>query len=84
MRNGVRVEEGSNHMTSQIIVDTSANTVYNNTLRVRGRESGTYKCIVSSERHGQGTAKYTYSTTISVQGVVMQVFVPIRIDSHSI
>ena len=34
-RNGVRVEEDSNHMTSQIIVDTSRNTVYNNTLRVR-------------------------------------------------
>ena len=43
-RNGVRVEENSNHMTSQIIVDTSRNTVYNNTLRVRGRESGTYVC----------------------------------------
>ena len=51
MRNGVRVEEDSNHMTSQIIVDTSANTVYNNTLRVRGRESGTYRCTVSSNKH---------------------------------
>ena len=39
-RNGVRVEEDSNHMTSQIIVDTSNNTVYNNTLRVRGRGGG--------------------------------------------
>ena len=48
MRNGVRVEEDSNHMTSQIIVDTSANTVYNNTLRVRGREPGVYKCDVRS------------------------------------
>ena len=45
-RNGVRVEEDSNHMTSQIIVSTSRNTVYNNTLRVRGRESGTYRCRV--------------------------------------
>ena len=34
-RNEVRVEEDSNHMTSQIIVDTSRNTVYNNILRVR-------------------------------------------------
>ena len=50
MRNGVRVEEDRNHMTSQIIVNTSANTVYNNTLRVRGRESGTYKCTVSNNR----------------------------------
>ena len=47
-RNGERVEEDSNHMTSQIIVDTSRNTVYNNTLRVRGRGSGTYVCTVSN------------------------------------
>ena len=45
-RDGVRVEEDSNHMTSQIIVDPSRNTVYNNTLRVRGRESGIYVCTV--------------------------------------
>ena len=45
-RDGVRVEEDSKHMTSQIIVDTSRNTVYNNKLRVRGRESGTYVCTV--------------------------------------
>ena len=45
-RNRVRVEKDSNHMTSQIIVDPSRNTVYNNTLRVRGRESGTYVCTV--------------------------------------
>ena len=50
-RNGVRVEEDSNHMTSQIIVDTSRNTVYNNTLRVRGRESGLYVCTMSNNRH---------------------------------
>ena len=45
-RNGVRVEEDSNNMISQIIVDTSRETVYNNTLRVRGREGGTYVCTV--------------------------------------
>ena len=45
-RDGVRVEEDSNHMTSQIIVDPSRETVYNNTLRVRGREVGTYVCTV--------------------------------------
>ena len=50
-RNGVIVEEDSNHMTSQIIVDTSSNTVYNNTLRVRGRESGRYVCYVSNNKH---------------------------------
>ena len=40
------MEEDSNHRTSQIIVATSAITVYNNTLRVRGRESGRYVCTV--------------------------------------
>ena len=50
-RDGERVEEDSNHMTSQIIVDTSSNTVYYNTLRVRGRESGIYRCSVSNNRH---------------------------------
>ena len=51
MRNGVRVEEDSDHTTSQIIVDTSGNTVYNNTLRVRGRETGRYDCSVSNNRN---------------------------------
>ena len=51
MRNGVIVEEDSNHTTSQIIVDTSGNTVYYNTLRVRGREGGTYSCIVWNNRY---------------------------------
>ena len=54
MRNGVRVEEDSNHTTSQIIVDTSGNTVYNNTLRVRGREGGRYQryhCRVENNRY---------------------------------
>ena len=50
-RNGVRVEEDSNHMTSQIIVDTSRNTVYNNTLRARGREGGRYVCGMTNNRH---------------------------------
>ena len=50
-RDGERVEEDSNHMTSQIIVDTSSNTVYNNTLRVRGREGGLYVCSISNNRH---------------------------------
>ena len=32
-------------------MDTSSNTVYNNTLRVRGRETGLYVCIISNNRH---------------------------------
>ena len=47
-RNGEPVQEDSNHETSQIIVNTSGNTTYNNTLRVRGREGGLYSCDVSN------------------------------------
>ena len=68
-RNGVRVEEDSNHTASQIIVDTSANTVYNNTLRVRGRERGDYKCTVSNNRHEvQETSELS---TTSVLGMLV-------------
>ena len=34
--------------TSQVIVDTSQNSVYENRLRVRGRENGSYYCIVGN------------------------------------
>ena len=35
------------HETSQLILDTSLDSVYDNRLRVRERRSGTYKCEVS-------------------------------------
>ena len=65
----MRVEEDSNHMTSQIIVDTLSNTVYNNTLRVRGREGGLYLCSVSNNRHEyvQGASITGPSATQRVQ-----------------
>ena len=46
--NGDIVQQGhSDYETSQIIVDTH-NSVYENRLRVRGREGGTYFCIISN------------------------------------
>ena len=48
-RNGGTVGEDSNHETSQVIVNLSANTVYENRLRVRGREGGNYMCTVSND-----------------------------------
>ena len=48
IRSNRLVQEDSNHETSQIIVDTSSNSVYENRLRVRGRESGLYTCIIDS------------------------------------
>ena len=44
--NGVPVQENSDHETSQLILDTSLNSVYDNRLRVRGRRNGTYFCSV--------------------------------------
>ena len=46
--NGVSVQEDSDHETSQLILNTSLNSVYDNRLRVRGRRSGTYNCSVSN------------------------------------
>ena len=68
-RNGVSVEEDSNHMTSQIIVDTSREAVYSNTLRVRGREGGTYRCNISNNRHEyvKGASPTGPSATLGVQ-----------------
>ena len=48
IRSHKAVQEDSDHETSQIIVDTSNNSVYENRLRVRGRESGLYTCIIDS------------------------------------
>ena len=47
-RDLVAVQGDSNHETSQIIVDTSENTVYHSKLRVRGKEAGLYTCNVSN------------------------------------
>ena len=65
----MRVEEDSNHMTSQIIVDTSSNTVYNNTLRVGGREGGRYMCCITNIRYKslQGTIQTTFLTEKTLQ-----------------
>ena len=84
MRNEVRVEEDSNHMTSQIIVDTSANTVYNNTLRVRGRESGTYKCTVSNNRHEYIAEDESQDVFTAVKVVRGMLLLFIKICVHSL
>ena len=49
-RDGKDITENSAYSTSQIIVDTSSTTVYNNTLRVRGRQGGVYRCSVSDSQ----------------------------------
>ena len=49
-RNGSTISEDANHVTSQIVVSTSTNATYENRLRVSGRETGNYRCNVSSNR----------------------------------
>ena len=76
-RDGSIVEEDSNHTTSQIIVDTSSNTVYNNTLRVRGRETTVnYMCTVSNNRDEYVTgALLSQAAQIFVRGMVLKMAV---------
>ena len=60
------VEEDGNHEASQVIVDTTNNTVYESRLRVRGREGGDYRCKVTMMSYRE-----TYAATslaLSVQG----------------
>lgn len=47
-RKYVIVEDDRDHETSQLILSTSRVTVYENRLRVRGREGGEYKCRISN------------------------------------
>ena len=63
-RYGNTVGEDSDHETSQVIVDLSANTVYENRLRVRGREGGNYRCTVSNDFGDDSQA----STQIMISG----------------
>ena len=42
------MQEDSDHETSQLILDTSLNSVYDNRLRVRGRRNGIYNCTISN------------------------------------
>ena len=50
-RDGKEITENSTYSTSQIIVNTSSIPVYNNTLRVRGREGGVYQCDVTNTQN---------------------------------
>ena len=50
---------------SQLIVDTSHNSVYRNELRVRGRYSGMYTCIISNNMQ-----EYFPMVTANLQAVI--------------
>ena len=66
--------EDSDHETSQVIVDLSANTVYENRLRVRGKEEGNYRCNVSNDfaRGSQAGAQLSisgYQNSVSIANI---------------
>ena len=72
-RNGHSVQEDSDHRTSLVIVDTSHNSVYENRLRVRGREGGDYYCGVSNnirDYHSQISEKNAVTRSqLNIEGV---------------
>ena len=47
-RSKVRVQEDSEHITNQVIVNTSHVTVYENTLTIRAKEGGRYHCSIGN------------------------------------
>jgi hypothetical protein len=68
--NGVPVQEDRYHETSQLILDTSLNSVYDNRLRVKGRRNGRYECLIwNNIRHylpDEADLIVRNSTTINV------------------
>ena len=49
IKDGIPLHETNiSYTTSQIITNTSSNSVYNNTLSIKGREYGTYNCTVNN------------------------------------
>ena len=46
--------ESIDHETSQVIVDTTYLSVYNNTLTVRERKNGTYNCVIKNAKQQVG------------------------------
>ena len=47
-RNRVLLHEDSNHTLVKKILDTNQNTTYENSLCVRGRETGVYSCHITN------------------------------------
>ena len=65
-KGGELVQEDGNHVTSQIIVDPSINAVYNNTLRIRGREEGRYICGVNNDFHATDSPSNIITATLTL------------------
>ena len=74
--NGVPVQEDRYHETSQLILDTSLNSVYDNRLRVRGRRNGSYNCTISNNIRDyldEGDVSVTQvNRTLNISGNVLK------------
>ena len=60
---------------SQIILDTSQNSVYENRLRVRGRESGIYLCSIDNVLSKRGSS-------IMVEGLCIPIHYTLHQSNH--
>ena len=62
------VQEDIDYETSQVILDTSHNSVYDNRLRVRGRRAGTYYCrIIASFNKSHALAE----SSETIEGIII-------------
>ena len=74
--NGVPVQEDRYHETSQLILNTSLNSVYDNRLRVRGRISGTYNCTINNDiRDFLGEGDDVSVRTLNISGNVLKNYI---------
>ena len=66
---------------SQVIVDTSHNSVYRNELRVRGRHSGRYTCIISNNMPDYFPMMTAHlQVTIDISGMTLSFHVHLNND----
>ena len=66
-----KVERDSDHEISQVIVNTS-NSIYESRLRVKGKENGTYICIIRYNQEPYVPFEmYTVSRGVTVEGVYL-------------
>ena len=71
----------SDNETSQVILDTSYNSVYDNRLRVRGRRTGTYYTVYTITGHFSETTIVARSITLLTKGRLSNIYITQLQDS---
>ena len=68
----ISLSEFIDNESSQLIVDTSYNTVYENRLLVRGSHSGIYQCRIENNiRDYFPTASYLFHQSVQITGMTI-------------